>query len=127
MKVVTHDRIAEHLDPHDSGEKLQPITNQFAAMVIILPGEFIFPAKKRPPHAPIDAMHDLNLPVRQHIPPIRPSHAKPPRDRYALNALKTYVSLDPRYRSNETKLTIDGWPRAPKKIAHKRATKLLRQ
>jgi hypothetical protein len=81
-------------------------------MVIIFPREFIFPAKKRPPHAPIDAMHDLNLPVRQHIPPIRPSHAKPPRDRYALNAITTCVSLDPGYRNNETKLTIDGWPRA---------------
>jgi hypothetical protein len=74
VKVVTHDRIAEHLDTHDSREKFQPIANQFAAMVRFFPGEFIFPAKKRSPHTSIDAMHDLNLPIRQHIPPIRPSH-----------------------------------------------------
>jgi hypothetical protein len=72
--MVTHDCITEHLDTHDSREKFQPIANQFSAMVIVFPGEFIFPAKKRPPHAPIDAMHDLNLPIRQHISPIRPSH-----------------------------------------------------
>jgi hypothetical protein len=70
-------------------------------------------------------MHDLNLPVRQHIPPIRPSHAKPRRDRYALNAITTCVSLDPRCHTDETTSVIDGWPRAPLNLTERPGSQLL--
>jgi hypothetical protein len=79
VEMVTHHRISEHFDPHDARQKFQPIPNEFPPMFIVFAGEFILPAQKRSANTPIDAMHDLNLTIRQHIPPIRTCHDQSPR------------------------------------------------
>jgi hypothetical protein len=43
-------------------------------MLVILPREFIDPAQKSTPDAPIDTMHNLNLARRQNLTPIDSCH-----------------------------------------------------
>jgi hypothetical protein len=74
--MVAHHGIAEHLDAHDPGEKLQPLTNEFAALVIAFTREFVVATEKRATYAAIDAVDNLNFLIRQNIPPIRPRHGK---------------------------------------------------
>jgi hypothetical protein len=74
--MVAHHGIAEHLDAHDPGEKLQPLANQFPALVIVFAGDFVIPTEKRATDAAIDAVDNLNFLIRQNIPPIRPRHGK---------------------------------------------------
>ena len=75
---VTHHRIAQNFNPHDSRQKFQPLTDEFPPVFVISAGQRILPAEIRPPHASIDAMHDLNLARRQHIPPICACHLPAP-------------------------------------------------
>jgi hypothetical protein len=55
MKIVAHDRIAEHLDAHDPGEKLKALANEFPALVLVFSGEFVLTAEKPVKHAALDA------------------------------------------------------------------------
>jgi hypothetical protein len=74
--MVAHDGIAEHFDAHDFGEKVLPMANQFPALVIIFAGEFIVTTEKHSTDTAIDAVDNLNILIRQNIPPIRPRHGK---------------------------------------------------
>ena len=46
-----------------------------ATMFVVGSGERILTTEISPPHAPIDAVNDLNLTLREHIPPIFMCHA----------------------------------------------------
>jgi hypothetical protein len=67
---------AAHASFACSGEKLQPLANEFPALVIVFAGEFVVATEKRATHAAIDAVDNLNFLIRQNIPPIRPRHGK---------------------------------------------------
>lgn len=72
--MVTHHGKPEHFNAHHFREKLQPLADEFSTGLVIFARERITPTKKRPPHASIDAMHDLYFPIGQHIPSIRARH-----------------------------------------------------
>jgi hypothetical protein len=74
MEMIGHHRKSEHVHTEDSRQKLQPIPHPLPPMLVILPREFIDPAQKSTPHAPIDAMHNLNLARRQNLTPIDSCH-----------------------------------------------------
>jgi hypothetical protein len=76
MKMVAHHGIAEHLDAHDSGEKLQPLANQFPALIVVFAGDFVVATEKRATDTAIDSVDNLNFLIRQNIPPIRSRHRK---------------------------------------------------
>jgi hypothetical protein len=76
VKMVAHHGIAEHLDAHDPGEKVQPLANQFPALVIVFARDFVIATQKRATYAAIDAVHNLNFLIRQNIPSISPRHGK---------------------------------------------------
>ncbi len=44
VKMVAHHGIAEHRDAHDPREKLQPLANEFSALVIVFAIFHIFPS-----------------------------------------------------------------------------------
>jgi hypothetical protein len=72
--MIGHHRESEHINTEDPRQKLQPIPHPLPTMFIVLPRELIDSAQKSPPHAPIDAMHNLNLTSRQNLTPIDSCH-----------------------------------------------------
>ena len=72
--MIGHHRESEHINTEDPRQKLQPIAHPLASMLIVLPRELIDPAQKPTPHAPINAMHNLNFTRRQNLTPIDSCH-----------------------------------------------------
>ena len=105
VELVTHYRIPENFNPHDSRQKFQPLTDEFPTMFVISPGQRILSAEISPPHTSIDAMHHLNFARRQHIPPICPCHLLANKKRqsspatgnrpYSANATQRSSTLQP--------------------------------
>ncbi len=72
--MIRHHRESEHINTEDPRQKLQPIPHPLPPMLIVLSRELIDAAQKSTPHAPIDAMYNLNLTRRQNLTPIDPCH-----------------------------------------------------
>ena len=77
--MVVHDGIAENLDAHDAGEKLQTLADQSASMIEVFAGKLVIAAEKCTSDTAIDAVHHLNVLICQHIAPICSSHDERPR------------------------------------------------
>ena len=77
--MVVHDGIAENFNAHDAGEKLQTFTDQSTTMIEVFAGKLVIAAEKCTSDTAIDAVHDLNVLIRQNIPSICPSHDECPR------------------------------------------------
>jgi hypothetical protein len=74
MEMIGHHRESKHIDTENPCQKLEPIPHPLPPMLVVLPGEFIDSTQKPTPHAPIDAMHNLNFPRRQNLTPIDSCH-----------------------------------------------------
>ena len=55
-------RVGQTIDPKNTGEKLQSITDPSAAMLVGLAGEAVFSAKERLANASLDGVKDLDFP-----------------------------------------------------------------
>ncbi len=95
MEVIRHHRKPDDIDTKDPRPKFQRSSlprSQTASslslgvahllplppMLVALPGEFIDAAQKPTPHAPIHTVHNLNLPIRQHLTPIHSRYDSSP-------------------------------------------------
>jgi hypothetical protein len=72
--MVAHHGIAANVDTEDSRELLEPQSNPLLAVIVVLSGNRIVAAEKRPPYASNDAVveadaiigHDLVARVSRH-------------------------------------------------------------
>ena len=76
--MIAHHGIAEYFVANSARWKLQPLTNEFPAVLLVRPGQRILTAKIITPYALIDAGKHLNLAIRQHISPISYVPCRPP-------------------------------------------------
>ena len=77
--MIAHDGIAKNFDAHDASEKFQTFADQSATMIVVFTGKLVITAEKRTSDTAIDAVHDLNVLIRQNIPSICSSHDECPR------------------------------------------------
>ena len=75
VKRAVHCRVAKNSNADDPRERFHSLPDEFTSMFVVRSSQRILSTEISSSQTSIDAVHHLNLPIRQYIPPICSCHA----------------------------------------------------